>query len=219
MRGVKKRFKDLFFLAAFMGALLSADPTYTRLFFFPTAYTLPKGAGYFSVHQVLFPSLTVGLTGFLDLTGGVSLVPGLEDQFFYVSPKMKFFHQGKFAMAGGILYANTIRGGGIGGGFIYGVFTVGGRNSSFSIGLAWPFLETELAQRGIIAIGGTLPVGRSLKFISENYIFPGGSSLLSAGLRFYTSKLSVDFALMYPTGEHDGLPFVPWLGFSYRFNF
>ncbi len=209
------RFAFILLLGRF---ILGADPTYTRLFFTPTAFTLRAGEGYFSVYEVIFPSLTVGLTGFADIAGGVSMAPGASDQFFYLAPKLKFFHQGNFAVAAGAIYTAPLKEFSGGGGFVYGVFTVGNRNSSFTFGLAWPFIKTDISDKSVILLGGSLPLSRNLKFITENYIFPGGSSLLSGGFRFYTGKLSVDFALAYPTGQHGGFPFIPWLGFSYKFR-
>src|SRR5512143_3614518 len=64
-----------------------SDPNDTRLMFAPSGRPLRKGDGYFSDHYVVFPGFAYGLTDNVSVSGGFSIVPGLnlKEQVFYLS--------------------------------------------------------------------------------------------------------------------------------------
>ena len=62
----------------------------------------------------------------------------------------------------------------------------------------------------MLMFGGEAQVSNSVKFISENWIFPEGGGLFSAGLRFFGQHIAVDFAFLVPS-EAD--TFIPWVSF------
>ncbi|MFQ5584937.1 MAG: hypothetical protein ACE5GL_10920, partial [Calditrichia bacterium] len=74
------------------------------MLFAPTARPLKQGQGYFSVYQIFFPFVAVGVTDFFTLAGGVSLIPGARSQLLYVAPKITPLHLKKFDLAFGLLY-------------------------------------------------------------------------------------------------------------------
>lgn len=74
------------------GEFRKTDPNQTRLFFAPTGRSLPQGKGYFSAYEIFFPMLAVGLTDFLTLAGGVTLIPGATQQAVYLAPKVRVMH-------------------------------------------------------------------------------------------------------------------------------
>lgn len=74
------------------GQFYRYDPTHHRLFFGPTGRTLKAGNGEFADFYVVFPTIALSLTDFFMLGGGVSLIPGADDQLFYISPKVRFIH-------------------------------------------------------------------------------------------------------------------------------
>ena len=80
------------------------DPNHTRLFFAPTARPLKQGHGYFSAYQIFFPFVAVGVTDFLSLAGGISLLPGLKEQIFYLAPKVTPIHVNNVDVSAGVLY-------------------------------------------------------------------------------------------------------------------
>ncbi|MFQ5753264.1 MAG: hypothetical protein ACE5HI_14835, partial [bacterium] len=88
----------------FEGAFLKYDPNHIRLFFGPTGRTLKKGEANFADFYVFFPTLAVGLTDFVMIGGGVSLIPGARTQLFYVSPKVRLMHLENIDLAAGLLY-------------------------------------------------------------------------------------------------------------------
>ena len=109
------------------------DPNRTRLFFAPTARSLKTGSGYFSVYEIFFPMLSVGVTDFFTLSGGMSLFPGAEQQLLYVAPKVRFIEADNFSLAGGVLYMSAFEE--VDFGIFYGVTTYGPPAASFTAGL------------------------------------------------------------------------------------
>src|SRR4030065_808893 len=82
------------------------DPNRTRLFFGPTARTLPQGSGYFSAYMIFVPFLAIGITDFFTLSGGMTLIPGAEEQMFYIGPKVRFLNLEGFSLGSGIIYSH-----------------------------------------------------------------------------------------------------------------
>ena len=85
---------------------LKSDPNKTRLFFAPTARTLEQGDGYFAAYEIFFPFLAVGITDFITISGGVSLVPGATEQIVYIGPKVRFIHLENFDLGAGFIYSH-----------------------------------------------------------------------------------------------------------------
>jgi hypothetical protein len=200
------------------------DPNDSRLFFAPTGRPLRKGTGQFTVHELMFPGVSYGLTDNVTLMGGVSIIPGLglDQQLFYVAPKVGARVSDRFAVSAGYLFARVAEegfenGAGIG----FAVATLGGSDNSFTGGFGLAHSEGEVAP--ILMLGGQARLGRRLFFLSENWIILNGDVRLgeqpfSAGLRFCGDRVSVDFGLIL-VGEliEEGFP-MPWLAFSYRFG-
>lgn len=202
------------------GEYVRQDPNHTRLFFSPTARALRTGQGYFSAYQIFFPFFAVGVTDFLSLAGGLSLIPGATSQIIYFAPKITPFENKKFSVAGGLLYLNSTKTSEKGLGIYYGVATYGTSNTSITAGLGWGFYGSDVADKPIVLIGGELRATKSIKFITENWLIPNSEvNLLSFGIRFFGENLAADFGLIHPSGaEMKGFPFFPWLGFAYNFG-
>ena len=204
------------------GQLWRSDPNRTRLLFAPTGRALRAGQGYFSSYEIFFPFLAVGLTDFITLAGGISLFPGAEEQLLYVAPKITPVQLNNFDLSAGVLYikipndeedVNTA-------GIIYGIGTYGTEEAALTLGCGYGFLGSDFADNPILAIGGELRASKSVKLITENWIFPGQEvHLLSGGIRFFGENLAADFAFIHPAGSGiEGFPFIPWLGFVYNFG-
>jgi hypothetical protein len=192
------------------------DPNRTRLFFAPTARALPAGKGYFSIYEIFFPMLSVGVTDFFTLSGGMSLFPGADEQLLYVAPKARFIELDQFSLAGGILYMRAFEE--VDFGIFYGVVTYGTPATSFTAGLGWGFAEGETADKPFLMLGGEVQLSGSLKLITENWFPPGTDvGIISFGLRFFGESLAGDFGLVTSTEAGDGFPFLPWIGFVYNF--
>lgn len=197
------------------------DPNNSRLLFAPTAHPLDSGEGYFSVYQIFFPFMAVGVTKYFVVAGGVSLLPGAKAQIFYLAPKVIPIQTEKFDLAGGFIYTNItdIKNGG--GGIVYSVGTYGTQKAAVTLGLGWGFSSEELEKKPIIMIGlETQFSQKNIKLISENWLIPNSDiDLISIGVRFFGKRLAADLGLVYPLGAHlEGFPFFPWVGFAYNFG-
>jgi len=196
-------------------AFVHSDPNRTRLLFSPTGRTLPAGEGYFSAYEIFFPFLAIGVTDFITLSGGMSLFPGAEEQIIYVAPKVRVLHLENFDLSGGVLYCHTSESDF---GIFYGVTTIGSSKASFTLGLGWGYVDGETAESPAVMFGGEIQLSNSVKLISENWKLPEEDNLfLSFGLRFFGEHLAADFGLVTTTGETEGFPFLPWIGFAYNF--
>ena len=200
------------------------NPHPTRLLFSSTAFPLEKGTGYYSNTWLFIHTFAAGITDRFTLGGGATTIPGIafNDNLFYLLPKYTLVSRPRAQFALGAL---------IGGlpfnsesfdvataGLVYGVGTVGTRESNVSLGAAWGYANDEITDRPGIMLGGQGRISRRVSLISENWFFPNGDdteSVLSYGLRFLGENISVDLAWIKPLGAGDHG--IPWLGFAFRF--
>ena len=200
------------------GELRRPDPNRTRLLFAPTGRALPAGSGYFSVYELFFPMIAVGITDFLALSGGISLFPGAEQQIIYLAPKVTFYDGEVTSVSGGILYV-TLPGEG-NAGIAYGVTTFGSPKISGTAGLGFGFVDGDFSSKPMLMLGLEIQISKVSKLISENWIFPGSDesiTFISLGIRFFGSHLAADFGLITSPDASGSFPFFPWLGFAYNF--
>jgi len=201
------------------GKVWRSDPNRTRLFFAPTGRALKSGQGYFSVYEIFFPFIAVGVTDFLALAGGLSLFPGSSEQLFYLAPKITPIQLGKFDLSAGVLYIfvpNEEDNAGI----FYGVGTYGSQSASLTLGMGFGFSGGDVADKPVFAVGAELRSSNSVAFITENWFIPDSEyQIVSFGLRFFGENLAADFGLIHPAGaDTEGFPFFPWIGFAYNFG-
>jgi hypothetical protein len=197
-----------------------ADPNDSRMYFGPTARTLPAGQGYIADYYVFFPFIGYGLTDYLTLAGGVSLLPGAETQIFYLAPKVRLIKQGQFDAGAGVLYFNSFDGKVNHAGVAYGITTYGSADHSLSFGAGWGFADGKIRHKPIFMVGGETRLSNSFKLLSENWIpLEADVVLLSLGIRAFGKNLAADLALIYPAGaDMSGFPFFPWIDFVYNFG-
>lgn len=194
------------------------DPNSTRLLFAPTARSLRGGNGYFSVYELFFPMIAIGIADVVSVAGGISIFPGAPFQIFYLAPKITPVQMDNLNIACGVLYFNSTKEKFTGAGIFYGVGTYGSEKAALTCGIGWGFAH-EVANKPIFLIGGELRLSNSIKLISENWIPPDSEiQILSLGVRFFGRKLAADFALIHPLGSGiEDWPFFPWIGFAYNF--
>jgi hypothetical protein len=195
------------------------DPNSTRLLFAPTARSLKSGNGYFSAYELFFPFFAVGVADFLTFAGGISLIPGAQNQAIYLAPKVTPLQSEMYGVSVGALYINALSSRSEGLGIVYGVGTYGESDKAVTLGLGWGFSGEDFSNKPIIMIGGELQVSNSIKLITENWIPPDSDiAIIGFGIRFFGQKLAADIGLLYPAGGNmKGFPFIPWLGFAYNF--
>lgn len=192
-----------------------ANPNTTRLFFAPTGQMLKKGEGYFADYQLFFPGVAYGVTDNISIGGGVSIFPtGLDNQVYYVTPKVGRSFGEQIHLAAGLLFAGT--GGGTGG-IGYGVGTLGDGDRSVTFGLGYGFAGGEIESRPVAMLGGEKRVSRRVALVTENYLLPVSEDniVYSFGIRLMGEKLTTDFAIVNVAGS--GIVGIPYVDFVFKF--
>jgi hypothetical protein len=188
------------------------DPNSTRLLFGPTARTLPKGDVTLGIHSFVLPSVQVGITDRFSVGGGTPLLFPLpaSDRPYWITPKLQVLNHGNTRIALGVVQTLNLSGVGV----AYAVMTTGTSRRSVTAGAGVAYTGDGGRQIAIMA-GGDRQVRRSMKFVTENYYF-AGQGVLSAGVRFFDERKSLDAAVAAPiNGYFYGL--VPMVNFVYRF--
>jgi len=195
------------------------NPNQTRLFFAPTGQMLKKGEGYFSDYEVLFPGVAYGVTDNISIGGGISLIPaGIDNQLFYVTPKVGVSLSPKLHVALGAIAAFVPGENNGNVGAIYGVGTAGDGDASVTGGVAFGFVGRDVNSEFAVLIGGEKRLSRRIGFVTENYFVPSslGTPIVSGGVRFMSEKLTVDLALFNAPSDPI-FPGIPWVSFIYKF--
>lgn len=174
------------------GEFWREDPNKTRLFFGPTARGMEKGTGYVAGYMVFMPFLGFAVTDDLILAGGTPFWGGFDNRPYWFAPKLRVVDRANQDVAlGALIFGVEDESAGI----LYGVSTWGSPDQSVSLGLGFGFVNDDLSEKPAVMGGFEIRAGRSVKLISENYVFPGGMGLLSVGPRFFGDRLSADLGL------------------------
>ncbi len=201
------------------------DPNTSRLFFAPTGRTIKQGSGYFSVAEIFFPMVAFGVTDYLNLAGGISLVPFSEGQLYYFNLKGRPVHVRDFDLSAGVFYTNVTSSDEGGVGALYLMGTYGDDKNAITFGGGYGFsTDNGVSDYPVLIIGGELQMSKSTKLISENWIITGdnGAGIISLGVRFFGRNMAGDFGLVYAADSEggsgtSGWPFLPWVGLHYNF--
>jgi hypothetical protein len=201
------------------GQIWPEDPSRTRLFFAPTGRMLHKAETYFADAYIFFPSLQYGVSDRVSFGGGMSAFPGLglDEQLYYVTPKVGVYSSPTVNVAVGLLAAGARSFSdetpvGLG----YGVATFGDEDGSVTTGVGFGFARTRTSSAAAVMLGGSRRVSKSVALVSENYYFTaaGAVSLFSGGARFMSEHIAVDVALIGCASC--GAVVAPYLAFIYR---
>ncbi|MEX1127267.1 MAG: hypothetical protein WEB50_01750 [Vicinamibacterales bacterium] len=197
------------------GEFVRTDLHRSRLFFAPTGRSLEKGQVSVGVFQFIAPFVQVGVTDNFSIGGGTPLIFGIEDfdRPFWVTPKLRVFNSEMAQASVGVLHVfDTSEGDSAG--IAYGVGTFGTSDNAVTVGAGLAYSGDS--RGGIVMVGGERRVHRSLKLITENYVWKNGDGILSGGVRFIGERLSADLALATPFGVGDAWVF-PVVNFVYVF--
>ena len=191
------------------GEFLPDDPNQTRLFFAPTARSLPKGSVSFGTYEFVSPFVQVGVTDRFSIGGGTPLIFGFDESErpFWVTPKLQVLNRGKVTAAVGGLHLIA---GGNNAGIVYGVVTVTQPASSLTVGTGLAY-EDGGDTSPVVMVGGDKRVRRNLKLVTENYVFRSGG-VITGGVRFIGDRLSADLGLVFPLGI-EGIVVLPIANF------
>jgi hypothetical protein len=197
------------------GEFVRTDLHRSRLFFAPTGRSLEKGQVSIGVFEFIAPFVQVGITDDFSIGGGTPLIFGIEDfdRPFWITPKLRVFHNEKIQAAVGVLHVfDTSEGNSAG--IAYGVGTFGSTDNAVTAGVGLAYSGDS--RGGIVMLGGERRVHRSIKLITENYLWADGGGIVSGGVRFMGERLSADLALAVPIGAGDLFAF-PVVNFVYVF--
>jgi hypothetical protein len=204
------------------GDVWGEDPHATRLFFSPTARSIPQGEGYFGVYELFFPFVSYGVTDRFTVSAGTPIVPDYIGQIFYVAPKYEAIRLPRASVAVGVLalFAPEEELDGSAG-LIYGVGTFGDLDNALTVGATVPFIATsddsDIGNDPVFMLGGESRISRRTKLLSENYFVPDEGALISGGLRFFGERLSADFGIGAALGGGENSCCVPLVNFVYSF--
>ena len=190
------------------------DPHLTRLFFAPTARSLPRGKVSFGMFGYTMPFIQVGVTDRFSMGGGTPFMFGFDeaDRPFWITPKFQIVNGERTQMAVGALHM-VASGDSVG--IAYAVGSRGTADDAVTAGVGYAYTGDGDGAT-VIMVGGERRVKNNLKFISENYIWQGGQGLLSGGIRLIGDHFATDIALVAPIGM-DLLIVFPVVNFVYVF--
>ncbi|WP_240328207.1 hypothetical protein [Salinibacter ruber] len=206
------------------GAYWFQNPQSTRYFFAPNAIGIPQGQGYYQNTWVFLNNVNYGATENFSI--GAGTVPvflfGAEALPIWVLPKVSIstprdnLHLAGGAVFGGVLGAGDSEGAGL----LYGSATLGNRDHNITVGLGYGYADGGFASRPAINVSGMTRVGQKTYLITENYFFPGvdDANLISLGVRWAPENFAVDFGLVRPLTDADGVIGLPWLGVTLPFG-
>lgn len=206
------------------GKLWFENPQSTRYFWSPNGFGLKKGEGYYQNIWVLWNQASVGVTDFFSI--GAGTIPlfffGGTATPVWIVPKFSIpvvkdkFNIGAGAIAGTLLGENASFG------IVYGMGTIGNRNSNATIGIGYGYANGNWATKPIVTFSGMTRVSSRGYLITENYFIGIGESnqvIISAGGRSIIKKAAIDYGLFMPLSTGiDRVIAIPWLGFTVPFG-
>lgn len=188
------------------GEFRRADPNRTRLFFAPTGRALDRGDVYAGLFSIVMPFVQVGLTDRLSVGGGTPLIFGLFDDWnrpYWITPKAQVLARERAQVSVGAFHVFDRSGNG--GGIAYGVGTFGSDDEAVTLGAGLSYTGFD-SGAAVVMAGGERRVHRSVKLLTENYLWIGDgdtSGLVSAGIRSFGERLSADVGVAMPVGTGD----------------
>jgi len=206
------------------------NPNSTRLLFTPTGRMQRKGEGYFADYYVFFPMAAYGITDWIGIGGGMTLIPfaGIQNQMIYIMPRVGLYQSEKFSWCAGFLLAKFPEEILDAGGIVYSTATYGtpdlsltaGTGYGFSFYGGWEGMETPM-----FMLGGEVRFARRASFVTENWFIPDLDEspplLVSCGIRLFGEEISVDLGFINPLfiweDVESPFPGVPYVDFVYNF--
>ena len=213
------------------------NPNTTRLLVGPTARTLKAGQGYFMDLWLFFPGVFYGITDNITIGGGVSIFPGVDEQLFYIAPKVGFKAAKDLHVAASLFVfhlwdQNAYLG--------IGSMTYGSEDRSVTGGLGLAWHEAGMADKPAATLGGEYRVSRRISLVGESWFIPGEideGEIIMGAVRLFSEKLSIDLGIAYAVDnkgdrnleedadyeftdydtDYDATTWVPYIDFVYNF--
>jgi hypothetical protein len=202
------------------------NPQASRYFVAPSGYGLKKGEGYYQNVWIFFNQVNYGVTNYFSIGAGVVplfLFSGAETPV-WINPKFSIpVVKDKFNVGVGILGGTVIGLENSNFGVLYGTGTIGSRDRNISIGAGWAYSDGGLSKTPTLTLAGMYRTGARWYLLTENYYLGLSEDqplvILSAGARYASRKIGIDFGLFIPFQEGmDGFVAGPWLGINVPFG-
>jgi len=207
------------------GKLWSENPQSGRYFWSPNGYGLKKGEGYYQNIWVLFNQVSVGVTDYFSV--GAGMVPlfffgGISTPVWIV-PKFSIpVVKDKFNLGAGALVGTVLGESNSSFGLVYGLGTIGDRNTNLTLGLGYGFAGGEWGSKPVITLSGMVRLSPKAYLMTENYYIGSIESpivVLSFGGRTVIKKSGLDYGLFIPLSSGlDSFIAIPWLGITVPFG-
>jgi len=184
------------------------NPNSVLYFLGNSGFGLRKGEGFYQNSLLFYNGIGYGFSDNFSLNiGGNPFFDGA--QFLLINPKFSVPLSQKFNLGVGTTF--FIADGGYVG-FLYGAGTVGSRNNNATFGLGYGFGEDGFLDLPVFSFSGIARIAKNLAIVTENWFIPIDNDesfyTVSLGLRYLTSNVSVDIAIVVPDGADTPLPFV-----------
>jgi len=206
-----------------------SNPNRTRLLIGPTARTLKAGKGYFYDLWIFFPGIAYGISDNFMISGGASIIPGVDHQMFYVMPKFGFPAAKDLdvsvTVAAFRLWSETFY-------FGMGGMTYGTDDKSVTAALGLAFTDDKMADKPAAMLGGEYRLSRRAALVGESWFIPGDADqgMLGMGaLRLMGEQMTVDIGIgvsyddrsgevdYYGNPEKDEVDWLPYVDFVWNF--
>ena len=193
----------------------SEDPGGTRLFFTATGRSLNRGESYVGTYVVVLPFASVGLTDRVTVGAGAPVLFGRFEPF-YIAPKVQILRRPTVQAALGTLafFSDSDVYG-----IAYGVGTFGDADNALSAGLGFFYSGEDVHNEPAAMLGGEFRMGRRIKLITENYLFPEALGVVvSGGIRVIGDRFSAEAGIAALHGEGTLDCCLPLINLSYAFG-
>ena len=154
------------------GKIWGENPQSARYLFMPNGYGLKKGEGYYQNIWVLFNQVSVGVTDYFSVGAGTipTFLFGSGLMPVWVVPKFSIpVVKDKFNVGIGAFAGTVIGESNSGFGILYGLATVGDRNSNLTFGLGYGYAAGSFAKSPMISLAGMVRVSPRGYLLTENY--------------------------------------------------
>jgi hypothetical protein len=188
------------------------DPHASRLFIGPTARSLRRGEGYVTLQHFMMPSMQVGITDRVSIGAATPLYFFGEAHPFVVTPKVQLLAREKLQFAAGTIHLLNVTRDATG--IVYGVATVGSRDTAATVALGYAFRGGE--RRPIVMLGGEGRQNRRVKWFAESWLLGPDAGLVSFGARLLRERYSTDLGLVVPLSAY-GFVAAPMINLTWSF--
>jgi hypothetical protein len=168
----------------------------SRLFGGPTARSLRRGQGYVSFHQVIIPSLQIGVTDRFSIGAATPVLFPFDDHPVAFTPKLQLMARERVQVAAGTIHLLNVDDNNVGIGYL--VTTLGSLDKALTVGLGYGYDRTE--GQPVLLIGGEIREGRRVKWFTENWIWGTDAGFLTGGARIFGERFALDLGLVAPLG-------------------